>query len=60
MTGLGLMPQAGVAIGMALVASERFPEIGELLLAVAVASTIAFELIGPFLTQTAIRRVSPA
>lgn len=59
MTGLGLMPQAGVAIGMALVASERFPEIGEQLLAVAVASTIAFELIGPFLTQTAIRRVSP-
>jgi Kef-type K+ transport system membrane component KefB len=60
MTGLGLMPQAGVAIGMALVASERFPEIGEQLLAVAVASTIVFELIGPFLTQTAIRRVSPS
>ena len=57
LTGLGLMPQAGVAIGMALVASERFPEIGEELLAVAVASTIAFELVGPFLTQIAIRRI---
>ena len=57
LTGLGLMPQAGVAIGMALVASERFPEIGENLLAVAVASTIAFELVGPFLTQIAIRRI---
>ncbi|MGJ8571515.1 MAG: cation:proton antiporter [Hoeflea sp.] len=56
LTGLGLMPQAGVAIGMALVASERFPEIGEDLLAVAVASTIAFEIIGPFLTQIALRR----
>lgn len=59
MTGLGLMPQAGVAIGMALVASERFPEIGETLLAVAVASTIAFELVGPFLTQISIRRTEP-
>ncbi|MCY0096674.1 cation:proton antiporter [Hoeflea ulvae] len=58
MTGLGLMPQAGVAIGMALVASERFPAMGEDLLAVAVASTIAFELVGPFLTQIAIRRSS--
>ncbi len=58
MTGLGLMPQAGVAIGMALVASERFPEIGEDLLGVAVASTIAFEIIGPFLTQIALRRTS--
>ncbi|WP_417408218.1 cation:proton antiporter [Hoeflea sp.] len=56
LTGLGLMPQAGVAIGMALVAGERFPEIGEDLLAVAVASTIAFEIIGPFLTQIALRR----
>ena len=59
MTGLGLMPQAGVAIGMALVASERFPELGEDLLGVAVASTIAFEVVGPFLTQIALRRTSP-
>lgn len=58
LTGLGLMPQAGVAIGMALVASERFPLIGEDLLAVAVASTIAFEIVGPFLTQIALRRAS--
>ncbi len=58
MTGLGLMPQAGVAIGMAPVASERFPDIGEQLLAVAIASTIAFELVGPFLTQIAIRRTA--
>ncbi len=56
LTGLGLMPQAGVAIGMALVASERFPEISEDLLAVAVASTIVFEIVGPFLTQIALRR----
>lgn len=60
MTGLGLMPQAGVAIGMALVASERFPQFGEDLLAVAVATTIAFEIVGPFLTQIALRHVRSA
>jgi len=60
LTGLGLMPQAGVAIGMALVASERFPTMAEDLLAVAVASTIAFEIIGPFLTQIALHRAANA
>lgn len=57
LTGIALMPQAGVAIGMALVASERFPEIGEDLLTIAVASTIVFELVGPFFTQYAIREI---
>lgn len=60
LTGLGLMPQAGVAIGMALVASERFPTMAEDLLAVAVASTIAFEIIGPFLTQIALHKAANA
>jgi Kef-type K+ transport system membrane component KefB len=58
MTGIGLMPQAGVAIGMALVASERFPHLAEKLLAITVASTIAFELVGPFFTQYAIRKTA--
>ncbi len=54
MTGLALMPQAGVAIGMALVAAERFPELGAKILAVTIATTVFFELIGPFLTQYAL------
>lgn len=58
MIGVALMPQAGVAIGMALVASERFPDIAEPLLAVTIATTIAFELAGPFLAQFAIRRMA--
>jgi Kef-type K+ transport system membrane component KefB len=58
LTGLALMPQAGVAIGMALVAGERFPEYAEPLLAVTIASTIFFEVIGPVLTQFALRRVA--
>lgn len=57
LTGLALMPQAGVAIGMALVASERFPEFSEAIVAVTIASTIIFELIGPLMTQFALSRI---
>lgn len=56
LTGLGLMPQAGVAIGMALAGAEALPHLGAELISVAVASTIAFEVAGPFLTQLALRR----
>ena len=57
MIGLALMPQAGVAIGMALVASERFPEFSEGIVAITIASTIIFEFIGPIMTQIALSRV---
>ncbi|KFZ32013.1 cation:H+ antiporter [Pseudidiomarina salinarum] len=53
--GLALTPQAGVAIGMALLAVERFPEASQLILPVVVASTVLFELTGPFLTQKVLR-----
>ena len=56
LTGLALMPQAGVAIGMALVAADRLPEYADTILAVTIASTIIFEIIGPFCTQFAIAR----
>ena len=49
--GIALMPQAGVAIGMALVAAERFPQFADTLLAITIASTIIFEIIGPACTQ---------
>ncbi|GGL81621.1 cation:proton antiporter [Wenxinia marina] len=55
-TGLGLLPQAGVAVGMALVAAERFPELGEPILAVTITATVAFEVVGPLLTGLAVRR----
>lgn len=58
LTGLALMPQAGVAIGMALVAAERFPAFGKPILAITIASTIAFELFGPLMTQIALARAS--
>lgn len=49
--GLSLMPQAGVAMGMALLAAERFPEEGHLIVATVVTSTIVFELFGPFFVK---------
>lgn len=45
--GMALTPQAGVAMGMALLAAERHPEHGSLVVATVVTSTIAFELLGP-------------
>lgn len=53
--GLALTPQAGVAIGMALLAAERFPEFRDSILPVVVASTIVFELVGPLLVKKVLR-----
>jgi Kef-type K+ transport system membrane component KefB len=55
--GAALMPQAGVAVGMALVAGHHFPELRQQLLSITIATTIAFEIVGPILTQTALTRV---
>lgn len=47
--GLALTPQAGVALGMALLVAERIPEIGNTLVTVTVVSTVVFEIAGPLL-----------
>ncbi|MGC9471426.1 MAG: cation:proton antiporter [Bacteroidales bacterium] len=49
--GLALTPQAGVAMGMALLAADRYPEHSALIMPVVVVSTILFEMFGPFLVQ---------
>ena len=54
--GIALLPQAGVAIGMALVASEHFPEYRQILLSVIISATIFFEIIGPIFTRMSIKR----
>ena len=54
--GLALLPQAGVAMGMALVASQRLPELGQQVVPVVIASTALFELVGPVLTRAALDR----
>ncbi|GAB2186835.1 cation:proton antiporter [Roseibium sp. LAB1] len=54
--GLSLLPQAGVALGMALVAAEVLPQFRDEILTVAIGSTIVFELLGPTATQQALKR----
>ena len=54
--GLALLPQAGVAIGMALLAANSFPAYGPLFLTVVISATIIFEIVGPALTRFAILR----
>lgn len=54
--GVALLPQAGVAIGMALVASNQFPEYRQIMLPIVIASTVVFEIIGPVFTGLAIKQ----
>lgn len=56
--GVALLPQAGVAIGMALVAVNHFPEYRQELLSIIIGSTMFFELIGPILTRLALTKMS--
>jgi len=49
--GLSLTPQAGVALGIGLVAKSTFPEFGNYIFTVIAATTVIFELIGPLLTK---------
>jgi Kef-type K+ transport system membrane component KefB len=58
LVGLCLFPQAGVAIGLAIRASNQpgFEEMGTLLLNVILGSTIIFELVAPFITRYALKK----
>jgi hypothetical protein len=53
--GQALLPQAGVAIGIALIGSQAFPAYADQLLSAAIAGTVIFELIGPPLTRRSLR-----
>jgi Kef-type K+ transport system membrane component KefB len=51
--GWGLVPQAGVAIGLTLVASNILPpDQAAKIRAVVLSATLIYELIGPFITRT--------
>lgn len=54
--GIALLPQAGVAIGMALVAANTFPDYRQTLLSIVIGSTVVFEIIGPIFTRLALKR----
>ena len=52
--GITLLPQAGVAIGMAQVALTALPAYGTKIQAVVLSATLIYELIGPVLTKIAL------
>ena len=56
--GMALLPQAGVAIGMALIAAQRFPQWGAQIIALTIGTTVVFEILGPIATLYAIKRAS--
>ncbi|GAI07644.1 unnamed protein product, partial [marine sediment metagenome] len=55
--GLGLTPQAGVALGIGLVAKSTFPEFGNYIFTIIAATTVIFELVGPLLTKFSLMKV---
>ena len=63
--GLGILSQAGVAIGLSLIASNKLselghPELGTLIVTVVAATTVVFEIIGPLSARFAIMRSGEA
>jgi len=58
--GMALMPQAGVALGMTLVAAQHFPALADTILTVVIASTVLFEVVGPLLTRIALVQTGEA
>ncbi len=53
--GITLLPQAGVALGMAMKAKD-FGEIGEMVATITLFAVLIYELVGPALTKTALLR----
>jgi Kef-type K+ transport system membrane component KefB len=45
--GLALLPQAGVAIGLTMLAAREFPELGNFLTTLVLAGVFVYELVGP-------------
>lgn len=58
--GLGSLPQAGVAVGLALSASADFPEAGPTITAVVLASIVFFEAVGPLAAKRTLNEICSA
>ncbi|NLM28695.1 MAG: cation:proton antiporter [Clostridiaceae bacterium] len=54
--GLTLIPQAGVAIGLSLIASRGLPMYAQPIRAVVLSATFVYELIGPILTKVSLKK----
>ena len=54
--GLALIPQAGVALGCALIAKANFPEVGGIIFTTIIATTVIYEVFGPVCTKFALEK----
>ncbi|MBU4346357.1 MAG: cation:proton antiporter [Candidatus Omnitrophica bacterium] len=54
--GLALIPQAGVALGCALIAKSDFPNVGGMIFTTIIATTVIYELFGPLCTRYALQK----
>jgi len=54
--GLGLIPQAGVAIGLTLLIQNDFPVFAEVITPVVLASVVVYEITGPFFVKMAVTK----
>lgn len=52
--GFTLLPQAGVAIGLAMLAEQTMPEFGAEIKTVILSATVIYELLGPVIAKTAL------
>lgn len=58
--GFGLLPQAGVAIGLATISASTFPTMGTKILNLIMAAVFVYELFGPILTKYILIKVGEA
>jgi len=54
--GFSLVPQAGVAIGLSLMASRLVPGYGQTIQAVVLCATLIYELTGPVITKISLKK----
>jgi len=54
--GFSLVPQAGVAIGLSLMAAQMLPQFGQTIRAVILSATFIYELTGPVITKISLKK----
>ena len=54
--GITLLPQAGVALGMSLIAAESLGESGAMIRNITLFAVLVYELVGPMLTKIALTK----
>lgn len=55
-----LFPQAGIAVGLTVLAVQDFPEIGSILVGAVTPAVLALQIFGPVLTKNSLRKAGEA